>query len=383
MAAKASNKEKVPGKVAGKVIRKQLKGVKSDVKEVKTGVTKQVKGIRSSVAKQAKATKSGVAKEMRGVRSGVSKDVQSVRSGVTKEVKDSKKSLTKSIARQTKKMTTQNTAIQQELEKLREDLKGAKGKQPKRQLSMYNLFVRKQIEQGKTFEDATKSWKTSRALIENPDLAKKQPKTRTITKTRTIIRNVPGKTKTVIRNVPGKTVIRNVPGKTRTIVKEVPGKTKIVYRNVKSPPQIKEVVRVERLPADAKESLAKIMKDLSALKADVSNMDRESHAPSKPTHVAMPVSLSKTVTKSSHSMMDGDVPNEEVAMRLTKLYFEEIARLGFKRRLDFDAIINAYYYCLQRLGNKSKEMEVMRKIVEREETKISTETKSELFPQGP
>ncbi len=375
MAAKASKKGKVPGKVAGKVIRKQLKGVKSDVKEVKTGVTKQVKGIRSSVAKQAKATKSGVAKEMRGVRSGVSKEVKSVRSGVTKEVNASKKSLTKSIARQTKKMTTQNTAIQQELEKLRADLKGAKGKKPARQLSMYNLFVRKQIEQGKTFEDATKSWKTSRALIENPDLAKKQGKTRTITKTRTVIKRVPGKTKTVIRNVPGKTktIIRNVPGKTTT---------KIVYRTRKSAPQIKETVRVERLPADARESLNKIMKDLSTLKADVSNMDRESRAPSRATHVAMPVSLSKTVTKSSHSMMDGDVPNEEVAMRLTKLYFEEIARLGFKRRLDFDAIINAYYYCLQRLGNKSKEMEVMRKIVEREETKISTETKSELFPQG-
>ncbi|MEK6902053.1 MAG: hypothetical protein AABX02_00500 [archaeon] len=376
MAAKAK-KEKVPGKVAGKVIRKQLKGVKSDIKEVKSGVTKQVKGVKSSAAKQAKATKSGVAKEMRGVRSGVSKEVKSVRSGVTKEVNASKKSLTKSIARQTKKMTTQNTAIQQELEKLRADLNKSKGKKPARQLSMYNLFVKKQIEQGKTFEEATRSWKTSRALIENPDLAKKAGKTRTITKTRTVIKRVPGKTKTIVKEVPGKTrtIIRNVPGKT---------KTKIVYRtrNIKSAPQIKEVVRVERLPADAKESLNKIMKDLSALKADVSHLERETHSPSRATHVAMPMSLSKTVTKSSHSMMDGDVPNEEVAMRLTKLYFEEIARLGFKRRLDFDAIINAYYYCLQRLGNKSKEMEVMRKIVEREETKISTETKSELFPQG-
>ena len=74
------------------------------------------------------------------------------------------------------------------------------------------------------------------------------------------------------------------------------------------------------------------------------------------------------------------LPAEEVAVRLTRLYFEEIARLGFKRRLDFDAIINAYYYCLQRLQNREKELEIMRRIVEREEAKLQGEPKSQLFP---
>ncbi len=44
----------------------------------------------------------------------------------------------------------------------------------------------------------------------------------------------------------------------------------------------------------------------------------------------------------------------EVAFRIVRLYFEEIARLGFKRQLDLDQIINAYFYTLKKLGNKEE-----------------------------
>ncbi len=291
--AKKTKKKESAGKVAGKVIRKQLKGVKSDLQEAKTQVAK------------------------------------------------GDKKLTKSLARSTKKLSTQNTAIQEELAKLREDLNKSKGKQPKRQLSMYNLFVKKQIEQGKTFEEATKSWKSSRAVIENPELARTpgKTKTRTITKTKTIIKRVPGKTKTIVRNVPVvKTVIRRVPNSNES-------------------------------------SLKGIMKELSALKTEVQSMD------SKPVAMKEVRIMPKPAMKME---MNGEkaLTNEEVAVRLTRLYFEEIARLGFKRRLDFDSIINAYYYCLQRLHNKDKELDIMRRIVEKEESKMQGESKSQLFPQG-
>lgn len=290
--AKKTKKKEVAGKVAGKVIRKKLKGVKSDLQEAKTQVAKG----------------------------------------------DQK--LTKSLAKSTKKLSGQNTAIQAELAKLREDLNKSKGKQPKRQLSMYNLFVKKQIEQGKTFEQATKSWKSSRAVIENPELAKKpgKTKTRTITKT--------------------KTVIKRVPGKTRTIVKKVP--------------VVKTVIR--RVQNSNESSLRGIMKELSALKTEVQSMD------SHPVAVKEVRPMSKPTMKME--VGEKALTNEEVAVRLTRLYFEEIARLGFKRRLDFDSIINAYYYCLQRLHNKDKELDIMRRIVEKEESKMQGETKSQLFPQG-
>ncbi len=60
--------------------------------------------------------------------------------------------------------------------------------------------------------------------------------------------------------------------------------------------------------------------------------------------------------------------DEEVAFRIVRLYFEEIARLGFKRQLDLDQIINSYFYALKRLGKKDEEMrKIVQKIVSEEQ----------------
>ena len=48
------------------------------------------------------------------------------------------------------------------------------------------------------------------------------------------------------------------------------------------------------------------------------------------------------------------ITNEEMAYRLVKLYFDEIARFGVKRSLDLDSVMQAYYYTLERLENKAK-----------------------------
>jgi hypothetical protein len=78
--------------------------------------------------------------------------------------------------------------------------------------------------------------------------------------------------------------------------------------------------------------------------------------------------------------MKKNLSDEEVSYKLVNLYFQEIARLGFKRRLDLDSIINAYLYCLERLKNKEKELESIRAEVMKEETRITTETKEQLIP---
>ena len=52
--------------------------------------------------------------------------------------------------------------------------------------------------------------------------------------------------------------------------------------------------------------------------------------------------------------------DDEVAFRIVRLYFEEIARLGFKRQLDLDQMINAYFYTLKKLKGKD---EAMKRIV--------------------
>ena len=73
--------------------------------------------------------------------------------------------------------------------------------------------------------------------------------------------------------------------------------------------------------------------------------------------------------------------DEEVAARIVQIYFKEVARLGYKRSLTLDEVINAYYYALSRLGNKKTLMESAVKKVILEEKEIKTETKEEILPQ--
>ena len=72
---------------------------------------------------------------------------------------------------------------------------------------------------------------------------------------------------------------------------------------------------------------------------------------------------------------------EEVAYSIIKMYFGNIARLGFKRRLDLDAVINAYLYTLKRLKELEKNDDEIEKMVEKTEAELANETKEELFPQ--
>jgi hypothetical protein len=75
------------------------------------------------------------------------------------------------------------------------------------------------------------------------------------------------------------------------------------------------------------------------------------------------------------------LPDEEMAFRMVKLYFEEVARLGFKRTLDLDAIINAYFYSLARLKRKEQEIKLIKEKVLKEEAELAEESKGDLFPE--
>lgn len=67
--------------------------------------------------------------------------------------------------------------------------------------------------------------------------------------------------------------------------------------------------------------------------------------------------------------------DEEVAFRIVRLYFEDIARLGFKRSLDLDQMINAYFYALKKLKAKDVALKVIAEKLLREE-KARQEAKS-------
>ncbi len=77
----------------------------------------------------------------------------------------------------------------------------------------------------------------------------------------------------------------------------------------------------------------------------------------------------------------GGLPDEEVAYRLVKLYFEDISRPSLKRKVNLDAVINAYFYALRRIKNKEKELKTIRHIVEEKEKEMVSETKEQLIPE--
>lgn len=79
-------------------------------------------------------------------------------------------------------------------------------------------------------------------------------------------------------------------------------------------------------------------------------------------------------------MVKKSISDEEVAFKIVNIYFEEIARLGFKRSLDLDAIINAYFYTLQRIKNKDKLLVEMGKKVMEEEARLKTQSREEMIP---
>lgn len=77
--------------------------------------------------------------------------------------------------------------------------------------------------------------------------------------------------------------------------------------------------------------------------------------------------------------MEQKKSNEVMAYALVKLYVEEIARLGMKRKLDLDSIINAYMYTLSRLAKKEEDAKVFNKMAEDEIQEEKQETKEELL----
>jgi hypothetical protein len=70
--------------------------------------------------------------------------------------------------------------------------------------------------------------------------------------------------------------------------------------------------------------------------------------------------------------------DEEVALKIVRLYFQEVARLGFKRQLDLDQMINSYFYALKKLKNKEATMKKMTEQIVKEEKTITSDIEPSL-----
>jgi RNA polymerase sigma-54 factor len=87
--------------------------------------------------------------------------------------------------------------------------------------------------------------------------------------------------------------------------------------------------------------------------------------------------LGDIVTKENKS---NPLSDEEVAFEILNIYFEEVARRGLKRQLDFDSIINAYFYVLEKVKKKDTMLSSVKESVVKEETRLLTQTKEEVIP---
>lgn len=225
----------------------------------------------------------------------IKKDIKTLRKGLAAEKKKT--------ATVSKRVTSKTAALNSEMDKLKADVeKLAKKKTPKKQLSEYNLFMRRQLNDGKTFARAVQLWKSYK---------KGRPLVKTKVVRKTVVRRIAAKprviTKTRIIRAKPKIITR-----TRTIVRKGPVRT---------------VVRTIRVPLASASSRLSETQVFETIISQLKKSEVEKMA----------------------------LSDEELAVRLVSLYFEEIARMGFKRQLELDDVINAYYHALTKLKGKKTE----------------------------
>ncbi|MBI4043400.1 MAG: hypothetical protein HY393_01170 [Candidatus Diapherotrites archaeon] len=272
----------------------------------------------------------------RGGTKVLKREVKTIRKALKKE-----RSAVKRTAIKTKQLSGALGKLKKEMGVLR------KKKTPKRELNLYNVFMRNQLRQGKTFSQSVKLWKRSRKVLLNPARYKAVTPAALARRRKPVVKV---KVRRIVKKVP---VIRTRV-RTRIVEKKVPVvRTKRVIQRV--PVVRTKVVQAPRQsPTELAQAIAKALDHSKSLSA------------TGPMHVS-------TV----------QVSEEELALKIVHLFFEEVARTGFKRTLTLDAMINAYFYTLGRLKNKSKEMAIVSKLVEKAEADLAQESKEMVTQQGP
>ncbi|MFH1256931.1 MAG: hypothetical protein V1494_06605 [Candidatus Diapherotrites archaeon] len=271
---------------------------------------RELKGVKKSLRKEKKRSARIESKEK--------KEIKGVKKSIRKEKRRSAR-----IESKAKTLSKEFAALKENLSTLRK--KGTK----KKQLSEYNLFMRRQLQAGKTFKQAVKLWKMQQRFMKSGGKLRR----------RVVV-------KKVIRRIVRPKIVKKIVVKRK---KKNPKK-----RKIKKPTKRKRVKKrtSRRRKRAIKKAVRRIVRkaaapavDFSSLRSMIQNTIKSEISS---TQVSVPVSFDAPIDFPGHS-------DEESALKLTRLYFRDIARLGFKRNLELDAIINAYLYALSRLKRKGIE----------------------------
>lgn len=373
-----------------------------------------------------KAPAKAVAQQLKKIRKATTtakKARESIEKAAKKSVKTQKK-----IGSVLKRTVDQSKKVNSELSKLKTAMADMrKRKTPRKQLNEYNLFMRRQLNEGKTFNQSVQLWNRLRKVEEGKLPVKTKTKIKTVIKKVRVKSKAPApktivkyKTRTKVVRKPAvkeavlSTAMSDLAEKVawetaqkmqsqhpevplsrlealaqkvaRETVQQLPSKEdpspavlqalaeKVAFETVKqlpvkdsSPSSValqdlaEKVVRetLDQLPA--KESApSQAVLDQLAERVALQVNDKV-----KKNLWAEKVSSSKTVhseqtssgTEAGLSIMQ-DLPSEEMAYRMVKVYFEELARTGFKRQMSLDDLVDAFLYSWYRvekqLGLKEK-----------------------------
>lgn len=274
--------------------------------------------------------------------------------------KQTKKVMRKEIVsakKQVKKEKAKNVKQDKDIEMLKNELAKLKKKKVKLgHVTEYNFFIRKQIKSGLTFTQAAKEWSKYKRL---QTMDKRRPSAYNqfigsqMRLGKTWAQSVAlwklaksgklgkkGSTKTVTNTVYRTRTIKSKPTiryRTRTIT----SKPKIKYRT-----RTNTIVKTRKIKSKPVRRARIIRKVVSSSQGFDVNSLRE---------IIRSTTQSSSISKSDLKEAMGP-DSEEIAFKIVQTYFIEVARLGFKRQLTLDEIINAYFYALARVKRQNVEM---------------------------
>ncbi len=287
-----------------KRFKKQLKSLRSGLKKAQKTAKRQVKSLRSGLKKEKK--------ESLGAKKVSRRAVKRLRSGLKKEKKELQK-----VKRTARKAASKTAVLSGEMSLLKKELLKLKSRKlAKKQLNEYNLFMRKHLRAGETFRQAVSAWKKFKRLLNkrrpsayNHFIAAQLSTGKTFKHAVSAWKEFKSGRKPRARiRIVKKVIVRRAKPKRIVIIKRQRPKKIVKVRRIDVPRPFFPVSEINSL-------------------------------------------VSKTVSETRQSLAFDSASNSEeaLALRIVRLYFEQIASLGFKRSLDLDEIINAYFYALLRV----------------------------------
>jgi hypothetical protein len=262
---------------------------------------------------------------------------------------------TKTIRKQIKANKKKDVSQDKEIAKLKEEVaklknagKKTKKKVNSKRLTQYNLFMRKQINAGLTFERAVKEWNKFKKL-ETKQIRKPTAYNQFIGSQMKL-----GKTFTqaVALWKLAKSGKLGRKGTTRTIEKvkyrtrTIKSKPKVIVKRIKSKPKVIEKIkyrtRTKKVPkvCPPQKIVQKKEIDYSKIQELFSETIKNS--------------VSKTKISETEIRKAVEADDEEIAFKIVQTYFKELARFGFKKQLTLDEVIDGYLYSLARVKRQEE-----------------------------